>query len=836
MKKKRVIKVLILTAVFIVAVGILSYITNRGNADMTADMGAATLPRIAFFQDEYEINELAGYVNEMDMTAVRDTITPLTETGTLNLQIKKYERKIEALSYEVYTLDGQTKLLEGNAEKLKSPVTLSLAEALKDADEALLKVTIKTESQEAVYYYTRIVKSEGMNTKECLDFVKKFQEAAIEKKDAEFLSGLIETDGEADTAQIQHVTLNSDIKQIEWGALSPEVVGDISISIKEARTTYTSVLLSYRVKSKGDGDGEDLYNVNEFFRVRSDKGKMYLLSYDRTLNQVFEKSEQVMAEQGITLGIAPTEVQYMSNSEGNIVSFVQERELWNYNKENSELSLVFSFAVSEAKDLRNLYDQHELKLIDVDKEGNTIFVVYGYMNRGEHEGEVGAAIYYYSMEKNSVEEKIFIPSKKAFGIAVYELGDLMYYSKAENILYTMSGGSLYKADLGTGKKETLVENLKEGQYASSADGHLLAYQTHGSIYEAEKIIVLNLKSGEQNEIKAGDGDSIRPLGFVFNDFVYGMAKKSDAGNTVSGEALIPMYALEIRDQKNTPAKTYQAEGVYISSVEVKENMITLHRVTKNGELYTPTTDEHITNNQEKEEGNISLETFTSDLKGEQIRIRFADGINDQTPKILTPKQVLFEKPKVLELAADAGNEKFLVYGKGKLLGVYEKVSAAVQLADASGGVVIASDQSYVWERGNRDLNYQIENMYTLKTAGGDNSLAACINAIARLEGTQGQAKEKLEAGEALLTVLSEAAGGQSLDLTGCSVEELLYIIGRGTPVLAMTDAEHAVLLAGYGSTMVTYIDLSSGKESTVTQDEIIEMTAASGNTFLGYLK
>ena len=42
--KKRLKNAGILTAVFIVAVIIFSYVTNKGNDNMTADMGAATLP------------------------------------------------------------------------------------------------------------------------------------------------------------------------------------------------------------------------------------------------------------------------------------------------------------------------------------------------------------------------------------------------------------------------------------------------------------------------------------------------------------------------------------------------------------------------------------------------------------------------------------------------------------------------------------------------------------------------------------------------------------------------------------------------------------------------
>ena len=56
--KKRLKNAGILTAVFIVAVIIFSYVTNKGNDNMTADMGAATFPQISFSYGEYEILSL----------------------------------------------------------------------------------------------------------------------------------------------------------------------------------------------------------------------------------------------------------------------------------------------------------------------------------------------------------------------------------------------------------------------------------------------------------------------------------------------------------------------------------------------------------------------------------------------------------------------------------------------------------------------------------------------------------------------------------------------------------------------------------------------------------
>ena len=56
MFKKIAIKTGVLTAVFILAVIVSSYVTNRGNTDMSADMGGATLPRISFMTEVYEVN------------------------------------------------------------------------------------------------------------------------------------------------------------------------------------------------------------------------------------------------------------------------------------------------------------------------------------------------------------------------------------------------------------------------------------------------------------------------------------------------------------------------------------------------------------------------------------------------------------------------------------------------------------------------------------------------------------------------------------------------------------------------------------------------------------
>ena len=595
-----------------------------------------------------------------------------------------------------------------------------------------------------------------------------------------------------------------------WGNLAPEISSDVEWSIKESNSVYTSLLAKYQVTCVGDDEEVETYNIKEFFRVRYSGDELYLLDYNRSMNQVFNGNKKVLNENGILLGITSSNVPYETNKNGTIVSFVQERDLWTYNQAADELSLVFSFANKEGHDVRSRYDQHEVRIISVEDNGSTAFAVYGYMNRGEHEGEVGVDVYYFDIDKNAVEEKAFIPSNKSFAIAEDELGKMVYYSHERQMLFVLAGGKLYQVDLEKNKQEVLAENLQEGQYTASDDGHLLAYQTNGSLEKATEIRVLNLKSGKETTVEAKDGETIRPLGFVASDFVYGRQRPADKGRTVAGEELLPMYELEIRDSKNKVVKTYSVEETYISDIFIEENLVTLNRVTKSGDTYTGTNQDYISNNEVRKESNITLESYSTDLKQKQMRLTYADGIEDQSPKILRPKQVMLEKAVTIAFDGKVKSDKYYVYGMGDLIEIYDKAAYAIQKAEQVSGVVISSEQSYIWEKGNRDLVYYTD-AQAFKRADDQSSFEAC--------------EEQMKQYNA-----------KRVNLTGCTLSQVLYVINKGLPVIAMTDSSHAILLTGYSTTDVTYIDPDSGEEYTVSVNDMEAMTAGSGNTFIGYVK
>ena len=833
--KEKVKRAGILTFVFLIAVIVFSFLTNQGNADMTADMGGATLPRIQIVSGEYEINPLVGYVSEMNVGKMRSTITPVDFQSGIALRIEEGVLPIKALTYEVCSSDGKEILYKEKRKEIGEEASLTFP-GLELADrEAILKLTLHTEKQD-IYYYTRICTKEGTDSDACLAFAERFHNMTFGKENTESIAAYLENGTEDDeTENLQKVTIHSDAEHLTWGELRPQIKGEVSRSIKEISGNYMTIVYDYEVECAGEQDETEVYQIREYLKVRYAEGTEYLLDYERTMEQELDASGNVLDNNGILLGIAKEELPYMANEAGTIVSFVQAGELWNYNQSQDALSLVFSFADSEGYDIRNLYKEHEIQIVSVNEQGDTTFKVIGYMNRGEHEGEVGTAIYFFDIEKNFVEEKAFIPDNISSEILLKEQEQLVYYNEQQEVLYAMKEGTLYKVDLEKGKKEALVENLEKDQYVSSKDGRLLAYQTVSSLENAEEVKVLDFVTGKERTVTCSSGEFIRPLGFISEDFVYGIGRKEDAGAFVTGEHVCPMYKLEIRDTDNEVVKTYQADQVYVTGVTVEEKMLILDRVVKNESVYTAVAKDYITSNEEVEKSNISVETYTSDEKERQGRIKYESGISDKKPKLLKPKQVLFENPVLIPFEEEGEAEVFYTYGKGKLLGIYASAADAIRQANENQGLVVSESQKYVWERGNRSLVYDIAGV-DLSPYQEGNTLAAALNRLFAYEGKTVDAAGEMAAGKKPIEILQEQFLGNVLDLHGCSPEELCYILGKGTPIIAMTDLNNAVLLIGYNDSMITYVKPDTGEKVSVPYEELEALTVASGNTYLGYLK
>ena len=827
--KKRIIKSIVLTVIFILAVIGFSAYMNQGDTDMTADMDMATLPTLSFSYGGREVNPVVGHKEEMNVSSVRDDILPYTGSvsGSLNL----YEAVVTSAKFDVFTLDGTEVLASDVLEIAEDTFVISMGEILEKGKEALLRITLTLEGDEPVYYYTRVVNEGDFYVKDNMNYVMELHEGILSKKETPAIKRGMEPNGEGDNTTLQHVTIHSDMKHVLWGDLVPEVVNKMTVEIKETNDAYTAIQLSYRVALSGDNNDEEEYNVKEFFKVSSKDGKNYLLAYDRTATEIFNSYNVVLSSKGIILGMTGEEIPYKSNKEGTIASFVVERELWSYNKAEDEFSKVFSFASSANNDPRNYHDQHAVRILSMEENGNMTFSVYGYMNRGEHEGESGLAIYYYNMGTNSIEEKAFIKRADSYLVIDEELNKLAYYNAEQDILYILVEEDLYKINFVEDTQEILVENLQKEQYVTSNEGNMIAFQSE----EDNTVSVWNFATDKQLTVKIESEDKIIPLGFVGEDFVYGIANPEDEGTDPSGQWVNAMHTLEIRNAKNVVVKSYEIEGIYILNAEVEGNMITLSRGKKNGSAYTAVSDDYITNNEESG-GSISLKSYWTEKKETQYRLLFDEMISDTSAKTLEPKFTLYESLLTFESKTSESDKYFFVYGYGEQVGRFTNAADAIEYADEISGVVISPQQRYVWEDGNRVAWYRNFNIGRFVAESGETTLDACVKRVLRYENAEAIDVPTAMKEMSPEAIISQYTTGEGIRFRGSSCKDMFYLIDKGTPVIALTDSSNGVLLIGYDALNVTYVDVASGSIKSCSIEKMNSMTAGSGYTYIGYVK
>lgn len=76
---------------------------------------------------------------------------------------------------------------------------------------------------------------------------------------------------------------------------------------------------------------------------------------------------------------------------------------------------------------------------------------------------------------------------------------------------------------------------------------------------------------------------------------------------------------------------------------------------------------------------------------------------------------------------------------------------------------------------------------------------------------------------------------QPVDLTGCTLDEVLYFVSSGKPVIGMLSNSHAVLITAYTSTNVTWLDPSTHTKTTTSLSNAEKLFKNAGYVFVSYV-
>ena len=842
--RRSIIKCIYAVIVFLIALVLMDHIMNKGNTDITMEMSAATFPTVHIVQNDRKINTLHGYVDKMDTVFQNETVTVLDAADRkLHLLVKAYGNDISKLQIEVRSLDGE-RLIESSEieDYIKRDDTVDAQIVLKDLlnknEEHELCINLTDLSGHNLYYYTRIIISEYADqVQNEIEFAMDFSNRTFDKESAKELTKYLESNSDGDNTTYSKVNIHSSFSQITWGSLRVKRETEPEIFVKRSNPYVGNIELHYIV-SVNTGIDTEYYNVTEYFYIRYGKERMYLLDYERTMDSIFVHENSIFTNNKISLGITDPDIQLEESEDGNIFAFVKEGRLYSMNLTDNKLALLFGFYDENNLDERTLYQNMKIRIISVDETGNIRFLVYGYMNRGNHEGSVGVCCYYYNSMLNTIEEEIFIPSTKTAELLAQDVDKLAYVNNNSQ-LFMILYGCVYRIDLTQKSSEIIVENLTASGYQVSESGRMLVWQNGEDSDACTQLTLMNLNTGYETTIEAGRGRYIKPLGFMNEDVIYGVCYSQDVTKDNLGMTVFPMYQIRIQDERGNILKNYEKSGIYVTQAQVTDNQISLKRVRAAGEsgTYVQTDDDQIMNDASEGKKKNQIEVVATQDFEKIVQIAAKTNFKVTNLKYLTPKQVMYEGERSLRIADTDDAYGYYVYDKYGVLSVCNKANDAILLADENKGCVRDETGRYIWEKSSKNQTNQIMWFSEDTMDPEKGSLANCLDNMILFEGQSRDSQRLMQSGKSILSILQENLENKKiLDLSGCSLNSVLYYVSREKPVLALLNDGNAVLVVGYNELNTVIYNPTSHTVSKMGMNDSEDYFEANGNHFITYIE
>ncbi len=802
--------------------------------------GNASFPTVSVLTCGEELNCLYGYSSNLDAVLNREDMIPIGADGIFELKIKEYDTDVRRLKYEVLDVSSEAEVDSGTINAFEKQdgckvARIKLKTDLKDKTEYAVKATLISNSGKRMYYYFRLKQYDTPHLTEKLEFIRSFGENArsTNAADNEKIIPYLETKTGTVTDSFHYVNIYDSYKTVAWGTLAPELLTEPVISVTEFYDEIMTAVVRYCV-SIDAGYGAESYFVEEFFRIRYLGDVIHLLNFERYTESVFDAANASLSQSDLKLGITSAEdVELYPNSDHTVVAFLRNGSLYSFSMVDNTITTVFSGMQDSTERMLGQQKLYGIRVLKVKDSGDITFLVSGYMNRGVYEGRVGLFVYRYYEEEKQLEELIYVPVNTTYQILKEELGDFAYLSDYD-VFYFMVNHSIYEYNMVTDELKELAVDVRENGYVYSVNERYLAYQEYD---HTDFVTILYPESGERITVRAEEGEYIRLLGKSEDNLVYGYGKIEDLYVNEDGRTTYAMDKVQIRSVEGELRKEYQKEGYYVEDAEVSGNVIRLMRLVKTEDgRYEEAPEDHILNLEKTETEKIVITKRVTEQMLTEYYISFPQAfVMEELPAQATALYTVVEKDTTLRVnELDRDEEAYYTYYYGLIDGIYEQAGEAIPVADEKVGTVMNGDGKIVWERGVKANTASVQNLTGVKAEGDRSSLQAAVQMMLSFKGVSAIPSPE-EMTQPLQRILREATGADAVVLTGATLDEVLYFVWKGQPVLAMTQPGTAVVITGYNTKEVTWYSPEQGRSITMEKARAEALFEDGGGIFISYI-
>ena len=844
--KKALLRTGILLVLFIAAV-IFFYgnIEEHSYADeiITVEASEAILPVISFYVNGNEINQTKGFTVLQEENHPRESITPVSTAQTFGIFIKEKNSEVKLLDVDVFDLPNLNKvshfstntISKGEDGRLYAELTID--EQLAENVEYLLRVSLTTATGDKVYYYTRLLVATFGSLSESVSFVTNFHNSAFDKNKVYELEGVMESDDDKVITDYSHIDITADMETLSYGSMQPTELYCYVPQITEYNESYVSATMIYWIEAF-TSEGLESYRCKENFRFQYSSYRTYLYNFDRTMESVFKGNHFTIGASEMKLGITESpEVSRIYSDNGEHMLFSYQGILWHLNMKTNALTKVLSYGDEDYD--RSGKIEHGFELLSIEDNGDAEFAVYGYIGNGVYEGRMGIIYYYYHSEENRIEEKIFIPVSVEFEELEGEFGKVSYTSKLNIFYFTLFDG-FYSYELDTNVLKTIVDDMGEN-WIYFEDEQILCYNENQDITQNQRIVIYDVKNGEASYIMAKKNRVVTLLGTVDGRIVYGNGVAEYLSFYEDGNDMLPLTDVVIAELDGLTVESYKtSEGYYVGEVEINPGVIDLSLYqlgsVASGENLTSfeyVKKDVIINLNKTSEKSASYISRTNDITGKEYYIvlpstytpsKNPDKKETMATVIKTDTSAIINKDKCSE---------YHVLAYGDIVMSTDSLGEAISYADATLSTVINSEGTVCWKRGVMSGSASLENTEVSYINSERNSWQAAMQMLFNYEGISTDAKSLDLKQKPMYSWLCEYLGDSVAMVEGASLEQILYYVSEGKPVLAPLD-DYYVMIIGYSEENVSYLDPVSGEKKTKTKNSAEQLFKASGGIYYVY--
>lgn len=858
MVKKIILKVIVFLLVATGSAFVVDKINNINKNKVSRELEQSTMPTVYFYLDNKIVNSVRGYTQVMSTSLMRDSVIPLSDERSVQVLVDERQGDTNTYSYELRSIAGDNLIEKGDIDRGEltldgyRKLVINFRMDMKENQEYTLVFIVNSkgvtaseqdadnpvaEDDTKIRYYTRVANLSEHYAAAMIDFAYDFHDTTFVKTVSEEEGNLvydrIHPKAEDVDDDLSHVSLNSSYDMITWGGMDIIALTSLIPTIVEIDDEFALIKFSYIAENYVPGN-EHYFNVDEYYSMKYDKnnGQVKLLTFDRYQSSFFDASYISRSDNSIGVGITDKEdFRYVASADNQKIAFVKEGELWLYDYTTATLTTVFSYVQGNYTNTSANNQSYNINIDNIDEDGNLYFTVYGYISRGEHEGENGISLYHFTIEDSKIEEKFFISCNEPYDVMKEEIGRFTYFDGVGNYYYLLDG-CIYSINLEDMNVTRITEPITSGKYVVSENRHIVAYPNSDDEQNVTEILIHNFETNSDYTRTAASGNRLLALGFVENDLIYGEANASDILVSSDGKVTLPLTSLYIIQPTGEPIKEYNKSGIYIMNSVVQADKIYLKRAIRRNNFFVETEPDFISYKHTEDDYSIALEYIFDEAERNCLNIVLPANmyLSGNALPVMT-KHKNSENYKEMKLDTVVMPDRYYVFDNLGYKAEYTTAGQAIeQVVGYGDGLVVDGSGNTIYR--NQDAvayNTVADSIDEHGCENKEDSLMTC--AYMCIEYTDSRITyEQVMAYSDFKTAFSELTTGIGINISGIELSTALYFLDRDIPFVARIDDGRYVLVISYNSTHIRYYDPIEDAEFKVTRDNFEDMISQYGNT------